>query len=214
MAFVSEMFDQLRDLLSDPGDNQVSFAMKKMYLNLGVTHLWPQIPRMISATAIPIVALTYEYNLSSIVSEHDIISIDIESDNASGSFRRLSYYDLLPGDEDNVSVLRLYSLPTAGATIRIRHTQPIATIVASTYAAAQSEVFLGPDKAIGLPVLYAMGLMAVRRMEDYLDASRQRPANESERVDVSGLLGSSRFWMDEYNSQVLNLARPLPIVED
>lgn len=214
MAYVSEMIDQLRDLLSDPNDMQVSFSTKRMYLNLGISAMWPRIWRIVTASDITVVAETYDYALPAGASEHGIVSIELEDGEALGTYTRLAHYDLLPGDEDTVAMLRLAWLPEAGSLIRYRYVSPITPIVATTYATAASETFVGPDKVLGLPVLYAMGLLAVRRMEDYLDASRQRPSNESDRFDVSSLMSSSRMWMNQFEAQVSAMSRPLPVAED
>lgn len=212
MATVSECFDQLRDLLNDPADTQVAFGTKRLYLNRGIAALWPRVWR-VATTSLALAPATYEYTLPTAVTGGHLLSAEVSTTDGDG-WQRLAYYDILPGDEDQAGLFVLPWEPETGQSVRLRYAARVPTISAATYAAAQAETWLGPDEAVGAPVLYAMGMLSVRRMEDFLDATRQPPANESRDVRESSVLATSRFWMDQFEAQVDALARPLPVAED
>lgn len=212
MAYVSTLFDQLRDLLNDPADTQVAFLTKRLYLNRGIAALWPRIWR-VASEQIALVQDQVEYDVATSVSGGKIVSVEVSTKDGDG-WQRLAYYDLLPGDEDQQAKFVLPWMPDGGQLVRVRYVTPVPLISASTYTAAGSETWVGPDEVIGLPALHAMGMLSIRRLEDYLDANRQRPANEHPDTKETWMLSSSRFWLDQYEAQVDALARPLPVAED
>lgn len=214
MAFVSEMFDQLRDLLNDAADAQVPFATKKLFLNLGIRALFPSVGRIVSAT-ITTSASGRDYSLAAVVADGIIVSVELETALASGVYARFDDYDIISGDEDLAGTFRLTGLyPGDGLNIRIRYFAPIPVIAAASYAAAQSEVWTGPDRVIGLPVLYAMGMCAARRIDDRQDHTTYSTTRALNGVDDQDILISAQSWFGQFSTELLNMERPLPPARD
>lgn len=214
MAFVSELVDQLRDLLNDASDTQVPYATKKIYLNNGINRLWPRIYR-ISSTTITVLTATYDYALPVGAADGLVISVELEG---LYGFTRFVDYDILDGDEDTAGVFRLVRSPDdadlLGYDIRIKYAAPIAQIVASTYAAAVSETWVGPDRARHLAVLYAMSMIAARRIDDRQDHTRYSTTQAMNGVSDNDILQASAYWMGQFESELSQMERPLPIARD
>lgn len=214
MAYVSELFDQLRDLLNDPTDTQVGYSTKKLYLNRGIARLWPKVFK-ITSTTITVAASTYDYTLPVGAADGLILSVELETDSG---YLRFVDYDIMDGDEDAAGVFRLTTSPDAtdllGYDIRIKYAAPVASIVAASYAAAQSEVWSGPDRAMHLPVLYAASMIALRRLDDRQDHTRYSTTQNVNGVSDSDILQSATFWMGQFEQELIDIERPLPIAKD
>lgn len=214
MAFVSEMFDQLRDLLNDATDTQVSFATKKMYLNRGIARLWPRVWRLLTES-FTVTANERNYDLTTGTgpSEGRIVSVEITD--SYGDYQRFENYDILPGDEDRAAVFVLTgALPPAGRTIRIRYGTAVPLIVAASYAAAQSETWVGPDRAIHLPVLYAMAMISARKLDDRQDHTRYSTTQAENGVTDGDIMQSTQLWMGQFELEMTEMEQPLPIAKD
>jgi len=213
MATTSEMFDQLRDLLTDPTDTQVSFATKKLYLNRGIQRLWPKVYR-VASTTINLVAATYDYSLATSVMDGYILSVEVSTVTAGTEFRRFDNYDIVTGDEDLAGVFRLGLHPGDGFIVRIKYAAPLANIAAVDYAAAQAETWVGPDRAIGLPVLYAMGLIAGRKLDDRQDATIYSTTQALNGVTDQDLMAASQMWFAQFELELEAVSRPMPPARD
>lgn len=215
MAFVSDQFDQLRDLLDDTGDTQVSFATKKLYLNRGIARLWPRVWR-IASTTITIATETYDYALPVAVADGHIVAVELSREAGGSEYDRFDSYDIIPGDEDTAGVFRFVPNPEAyiDYTVRIRYVQPCSLITAASYAAAQSETWVGPDRAIGLPVLYAASLIAARRLDNRQDHTRYSTTQAQNGVTDTDIMQSSQYWMSQFELELEDMGRPLPIARD
>jgi hypothetical protein len=215
MAFVSDMVDQLRDLLGDAADAQITYAQKKLWLNRGIRMLWPNIYRVVVDTSITVVAETYDYTLPAAVTDGVILSVEVETGSGDNRFLRLEDYDLIEGDEDQAGVFRFSSLlPEEGADVRIRYAAPIPTISAATYVAAQSETWTGPDRAMDLPVMYAMAMIAGRKIDDRQDHERYSTMQAQNGVTDQDIMASMQLWMGQFELELDKWSRPLPIVRD
>lgn len=215
MAFVSEMFDQLRDLLNDATDAQVTYANKKLWINRGIRRLWPHIYRTVVDTSITVVADTYDYTLPAAVADGVITSVEIETDPGGGQFVRFEAYDIVDGDEDQAGVFRFVNfLPEVGTDIRIRYAAPIPVVAAASYAASQSESWTGPDRALNLPVLYAMAMIAARKLDDRQDHTRYSTTQALNGVTDQDLMAGVQLWMGQFELELDTWSRPLPIVRD
>jgi len=215
MAFVSEMFDQLRDMLNDATDTQISYANKKLWLNRGIRRMWPSVYRIVVDTSITVVADTYDYTLPSAVANGVITAVEIETGNGDNRFLRLEDYDIIEGDEDQTGVIRFTTLlPEAGAEVRIRYAARVSTIVAASYAAAGSEAWTGPDDAMDLPVLYAMAMIAGRKVDDRQDHTRYSTLQALNGVSDQDIMAVYQLWMGQFELELDARSRPLPIVRD
>lgn len=207
------MFDQLRDLLNDGADTQVTYLSKKLYINRGVSRLWPSAYKLVSTT----IALTYdtfEYALAAAVMSGHIVSVEINSASYPTQFSRFDHYDIIPGDEDLAGAIVLNVNPETGSSLRIRYAAPIPLVAATTYAAAQSETWGGPDRYIHLPVLYAMGMIAARKLDDREDHTRMSTVQNENGTDEADIVRTSQLWFGQYELELSDMARPLPVAHD
>lgn len=213
MAFVSEMFDQLRDLLNDASDTQVPFATKKLYINRGIHRLWPRVHRLVTATVTYASAEASAEEITGIA-DGKVLSVEYSSDGDADNYVRESGYDILPSDEDLASYFYPAFTPAAGSSFRIIYAAPIPTISAASYAAAQAESWTGPDRAMNLPVLYAMALIAARRIDDRQDHTRYSTTQAQNGVTDTDIMQSSQFWMGQFELELTEQELVLPVSRD
>lgn len=213
MAFVSEIFDELRDLLTDPADSQVTFATKKLYVNHAIARMWPKV-YSIASTNVALTAGTYEYALGAAVVDGMILSVEINTLVDTLTYHRFDRYDVIPGDEDLAGKLVLIDNPVTGTTIRIRYAAPIPQVSAASYAAAQSETWSGPDRALRCPVAYAMSRCTLRKLDDRQDTLRYSTTQATNGVTDQDIIAAAQNWMAEFELELDNLERPLPPARD
>ena len=215
MAFVSELFDTMRDLLNDPTDTQVTFALKKLYLNRGIARLWPHVWRVVENTSVTVVDGVYDYSVAVAVMDGMVLSVELETGNATGYYERFDGYDIIQGDEDQAGVFRFtVGLPAVGSRVRIRYAAPPSLITAANYAAAGSEAWTGPDRAMGIPVYYAMSLSAARKVDDRQDALTYNTVVAENGVQDSDIMAASQMWMGQFELELAEFDRPMPIARD
>lgn len=214
MAFVSDLFDQLRDILNDASDTQVPFATKKLYLNRGIARLWPRV-WLLDEQGITLVAGQREYNLSIAVAKGHVVSVEYLPEGEADDAFRFTDYDIIPGDEDELGYFRLPVAPSSSSDlIRLKVALPVPQIVAASYAAAQSEMWAGPDRAMGLPVLYALGLIAARRLDDRQDHTRYSTTQALNGVTDNDVMTASAMWFGQFAEELADIEMPLPIAKD
>lgn len=216
MAFVSEMVDQLRSLLNDAADTQVTYATKKLFLNRGISLLWPAVRRVTSYTQ-TLTQSDVSYSLPAAIADGYILSVELSTDNPPDIYVRLQNYDVLPGDEDQASFLYIGDarLVADGVrTLRVTYAAPIPLIAAASYAASQSETFLGPDRALHLPVLYAMGMLTQGKIDDRQDTLRYSTTQATNGVTDTDILSAAQVWLNQFYAELEQLTRPLPPTRD
>ena len=215
MAFVSELFDELRLLLNDAADTQVPFATKKLFLNRGIARMWPAIYR-VSTQTFTLVANQADYSLPVGVADGLVISVELSRDATGVEFNRFNGYDIIDGDEDAAGVLRVNINTTTYAdyVVRIKYVAPVPLIAAASYAASQSETWNGPDRAIGLPVLYAMSLISASKLDDRQDTNRYNTTQALNGVTDDDIIRSSQMWIGQFEIELAALERPLPPARD
>jgi hypothetical protein len=215
MAFVSEMVDQLRALLNDPADAQVSFLNKKLYLNRGIARLWPHIWRSVSITITPTAATTFDYTITvpwSAAAEYKVLSVEVAD--SDGNRTRFADYDIIPGDEDLTAIFRFASIPPAAGTVYLRVASAIPLIAAASYAAAGSETWTGPDRALYLPVLYAMSMVSGAKVDDRQDHTRYSTTQAMNGITEADLQSTMSMWMGQFELELLEQSRPYPPARD
>lgn len=211
MAFTSELFDQMRDLLDDASDTQVSFATKKLFLNRGIAKMWPRV-YMLDIHSETLATDVYDYTIASGLSDGMAVSAEISTESGGTEYIRYENYQILPGDEDQSAVLRLTgSHPGDGFIIRIRYTAAIPQIAAADYAAAQAETWAAPDRVIGLPVLYAMGMATIRKLDNRQDHTRMSTTQALNGVTDQDIMAAAQMWFGQFEAELDDLERPLPI---
>jgi hypothetical protein len=213
VAYVSQCFDELRALLADPNDAKLSFDTKKLFLNRGIDRLWPRLWR-VTETGYYLPAGERMVNLGGDDRRGRIIGVWWEDH--TGQRYRIGRFDVIAGDEDQNAALRLAGPVSASTaqTVYVRAAVPIVQIGAASYVAAQSEVWTGPDKAIELPVFWAMGLAAMRRLDDRQAFSRYSTTRALNGVDDRDIVDASSYWFSEFWRGVAELEVPLPPTTD
>lgn len=213
MAFVSELFDTVRDLTNDATDAQVTFALKKLYLNNGISRLWPNVWSVKTLTQ-ALTLDTYEYSAPVGLVDGHLISVELNSVEDPLVFRRFGGYDIIAGDEDIAGFIVLSSNPRTGTSLRLRYAAPVTQIAAASYAAAQSEVWTGPDRAMGIPVHYAMSMITARKADDRQDTLRYSTTQAANGVTDNDIMSLSQMWMGQFELELSAFDRPLPIAKD
>lgn len=212
--FVSEMYDQLRDLLNDSDDSSVAFATKKLYLNRGIARLWPVVWQVATET-ITLVDDQYDYTMPSEALEGMVLSVEVTTEENGTEFVRYDDYDILYGDFNTDGTFRLTSVhPGADFDIRIQYAVAPALLVGATYAALQAETWTGPDRAIGLPVLYAMGMLTIRKLDDRQDTLRYSTTQATNGVTDQDIMGAAQMWFAQFEAELESFRRPMPPSRD
>ena len=212
--FVSEMIDQLRDLLNDATDTQVPYATKKLYLNRGIARLWPTI-YYLDEQSISLDAGVREYLIQTDLAKGQIVSIWYDPTGLSSNYNvRLGDYDIIDGDAGEYGYIRIPFVPNDGDTLTMKIAYEVPLITAASYAAAQAEVWIGPERAIGLPVLYAMGMIAARKLDDRQDSSRYSTTQALNGVTDNDLMTTSAMWFGQFAEELAAMEMPLPIARD
>ncbi len=214
MAFVSELFDQMRDLLNDSGDTQVPFATKKLFLNRGIARMWPKVWRLTTIT-FTTTDDTLDYTIPwAIASDYEVVAVELD-DPVTGMRTRFDEYDIIPGDEDLTAIFRFTSgYPPADGDVYLRVAAAIPFIAAASYAAAQSETWTGPDRLMGIPVWYAMSLATARKLDDRQDTNRYSTLVAENGVTDENITATSQTYMGQFELELAEADRPLPIARD
>ncbi len=217
MATTATMFDQLRDLLGETaGDSQVSFALKKLWLNRGIAMLWPDIYQIVEYDTIITADGTMDYILPEAIQDGFVTSVEISMPGTSGDeYQRMANYDIIDGDEDIGGIFRITGYyPGDDLVVRIRYAAPIPPIESDSLAEAQLETFQGPDRARFLPVFYAMSMITSRKLDDRQDTYRYSTTQATNGVSDTDIMDAARFWMNQFELETEKLSRPLPIAKD
>lgn len=202
---VSEMFDQLSDLLEayQPVDTQsATFDMKRHYLSMGQYAMWPRIFRTVSLEQ-AIVEGQNEYPFPDEVAQGRLVYVETKTNETDAVYGMVpdDWYDIIPGPTDS---LRLHGMPNdtlIGGSFRFTATSPLLAIAAVDETAAETEEFSGPDYSVEGPALYAMNRITARGLHSRLDYTRQ--SVELQRAAIPNeLMASSVFWLDEFERRV------------
>jgi hypothetical protein len=216
MAFVSELFDQMRDLLNDASDTQVPFATKKLFLNRGIARMWPKVWRIVSIT-FQTADDTLDYTITvpwSNASDYHVLSVEL-TDPDSGLRSRFDDYDIIQGDEDLSAIFRFTSsYPPELGDVYIRVATAVPYITAASYAAAQSETWVGPDRTMSIPVWYAMSLATIRKLDDRQDTNRYSTMVAENGVTDNDIISASQTYMGQFELELAEADVPLPIARD
>lgn len=216
MAFVSELFDQMRDLLNDATDTQVTFATKKLFLNRGIARMWPRVWRLVVITIVTSDD-TLDYTITvpwTGASDYEVIFVELD-DPDTGMRTRFDEYDIIQGDEDLTAIFRFTDgYPPEAATVYLRVATAIPFITAASYAASQSEAWTGPDRAMSLPVWYAMSMATLRKLDDRQDTNRYSTLVAENGVTDNDIITASQTYMGQFELELSEADRPLPIARD
>jgi len=214
MATTASMIDELRELLNDATDTQVTFPTKIRYLNRGIKAMWPKVYRVVSTTSAVLVLNQEEYAVPAGNLAGLILAVDLETELASGLYRRLDHYDVVPGAAGSTAIIRVSFLPTAidaGRKLRIVSAERITLLAAASYAAAGSENYDGPAGTEGIPVLYAMHMATSRSLDDRIDYTRLSTTQGQNGVDDASIMQVAQLWYAEFQQELDAVDMPFPI---
>ena len=211
MSFAGDMIDDLRDRLNDVGDTQVPFLTKLRFLNRGQAAMFPRIFKMVRDNTLLVVANQYEYAFPAGVGTGKVLTVEIETASASARYTPLQRYDIIPSLTSPTLVVLDPTLPSAaGAKFRITTADRMTPFVAANYAASQSETYTGPAGTEELPVLYAMGLVTARALDDRMDYTRYSATQQNATVGPNDIMQVSQFWFSQFELLLERLQMPFP----
>jgi hypothetical protein len=214
-VYHSEQLDQIRDLLVDPTDTQVTFDMKVHYLNQGMRAMWPRVYQVVTDGTTQFVDDTYEYTVPAAVRSGHYVQLEKSKADDDDYFYKMDYedYRILPkaGGADTLILGFDPGSVWEDGYVRITAAVPLTAYTAANYTAAQSEAYTGPDYTAEAPVLYAMSrIMAIpldKRM-GYEQYSLQRGNGAASPQEI---LAASAYWLDEFERRLDEWKMPLPV---
>lgn len=206
MALCSDLLADLNDLINDATNAQIPEATKIRYLNHGIRAMYPKIYKTVRDTTVVLVADTYEYNIPSAVGSNTMgLRVEIETGVATGRYDAAANYYVIPGLTDPILQLGGGALPApAGSRVRFTAAKQL------TEFATSSSSYDGPTGTEQLPVLYALGMVASRTMDDRLDHRRYPTITGANGVTPTDLQNASTFWFSQFELLLDRRAMPLP----
>jgi len=213
-VYHSEQIDQLRDLLVDPTDSQVSYDMKMFYLNQAMRAMYPRVFRIATDATQQWVDDQYYYTIPAAVRGGSMFLIETSTATDDDYFRPLDFdeYDILPGTAgaDILSVTWDPGDTYADGYIRYHTAVPATPYVAASYGAAGSEVYTYPDYTMEGPVLYAMSRIMAVPLDRRMDYTRSSVQNQNRGASPQEIVAVSAYWLDEFERRVEEWRMALP----
>ena len=215
-VYNSDLVDQLRDLLEDAGDSQVTYLRKRWYLNAGMRAMWPRVHQVVSDATQTFTSGTYEYTIPAAVRGGRMLTIEKSKSTDTDFFYMMDYddYEIKHGPGGaNVVVLKWDPGSTWGNTGLIRYTTalPLTAFAAADYAAAASEAYTGPDYTAEGPVLYAMSRIAAIPLDDRMNYGRLSVQQQNRAASPQEHLAVSAYWLDEFERRVDEWRMAMPV---
>ncbi len=213
-VYHSEQTDQLRDLLVDPTDIQVSFDMKMHYLNAGMRAMFPRVYRIAVDSTDQWEDDVFYYPVPAAVRGGLLYLIEKSTAADDDYFVPLDYdeYDIQPGAA-GADVLSITWDPTTiyeDGYIKYHAAVPATKYSAADYAAAGSEVYTYPDHTVEGPVLYAMSRIMAIPLDERMDYGRMSLSPQNRSATPQDILGASAYWLDEFERRVEEWRLALP----
>lgn len=211
MSFAGDMIDDLRDRLTDPVDAQVPFATKLRFLNRGQAAMFPRIFRLVRDNTLALISGQFEYTFPAGVGTGKVLTVEVETGLTTARYIPLSEYDIVHSLTAPILTLMDIALPSSvGAKLRITTADRLTPIVAASYAASQAVTYSGPDGTEELPVLYAMGLITSRPLDDRMDYTRYA-ATQSNGAGPDDIMQVSQFWFAQFELLLDRFSMPYPV---
>jgi len=214
-TYNSDQIDQLRDLLEDAADSQITFLRKQWYLNAGMRAMWPRIHQIVTDSTDQFIDDTYEYTIPATVRGGRMVLIEKSNATDDDFFYPFDYdeYEVKHG-AGGADVLVLKFDP--GSTwedgyLRYTAALPLTAYASANYTAAQSEVYTGPDYTVEGPVLYAMSRIGAIPLDDRMDYGRLSVQAQNRSATPQEHLAVSAYWLDEFERRVDEWKMALPV---
>ena len=213
-TFHAEQTDQLRDLLVDPTDTQVSFALKMHYLNMGMRAMFPRVYRVAVDSTDQWVDDVFYYNVPATVRGGLLYLIEKSTDADDDYFIPMDYdeYDIQPGaaGADILAITWDPGSTYATGFIKYHAVLPATTYTAANYSAAGTEAYTYPDHTVEGPVLYAMSRIMAIPLDKRMDYGRTSLQAANRAATPQDILGVSAYWLDEFERRVEEWRLVLP----
>lgn len=213
-VYHAAQIDQLRDLLVDPTDTQVSFAMKRHYLNAGMRAMYPRVFRIVTDATDQWEDDVYYYTLPSAVQGGHLFLVEASKASDDDYFRPLDFneYDIIPGPAgaDVLSITWDPGNTYEDGYIRYHSAMPAVPYVAADYDSAGSELYTYPDYTAEGPVLYAMSRIMAVPLDRRMDYTRHSVQNMNRAATPQEIVSVSAYWLDEFERRVEEWRMALP----
>ena len=205
-VYESAQIDQLRDLLEDAADSQISFLRKQYYLNQGIRAMWPRVYQIVADATTQFVDDQYEYTIPAAVRNGRYILFEKSTAADDDYFYPMDYEDfkIKPG-AGGADILQLGFDPNStweDGYIRITAALPLTAYAAATYTASQTTAYTGPDVTAEGPVLYAMSRIAAIPLDDRMDYGRFSVQAQNRAASPQEHLAVSAYWLDEFERRL------------
>lgn len=206
MTTCQDMLDDLDDRLGAVSAAAITEARKIVALNHGIRAMWPRLYRVVRDDSLLLVDDQVEYELPVAISPvAQILRVDMETEQASGLFYRLTDYEVVRAAE--VPLLDVGDCGVtseAGSKLRVTVAQPITAFAAST------DTYDGPAGTEELPVWYAQGVIFGRRLEPRADHRRYPSVTGQNGVETDDIMAMSQFAFAQFELLLDRFAMPLP----
>lgn len=213
-VYHSEQTDQLRDLLEDAADSQVTFARKMAYLNAGMRAMWPRVFQIVSDSTTQFVDDQFEYTIPATVRGGRYVLFEKSTAADDDYFYPMNYddYKILPqaGGADKIILGFDPGSQWEDGYIRITSAQPLTAYTAASYIAAGSEVYTGPDYTSEGPVLYAMSRISAIPLDQRVDYGRMSVQDQNRAATSGELITVAAYWLDEFERRLEEWRMALP----
>lgn len=207
-----DLLDDLRDFLKDEDDTEITATRKTRYLNRGLRAMYPKVYRAGWDDSLLLAADVWEYPVPVSLISSTITSVEVETSDTSNRFIPLYDYTVLRADTGSVLRLNDVSLPSSvGARVRFRTAAPLPEFDPSD-PVDDAQLYGGPPGTEELPLLYAMGLAAGRRVDQRLDFTRYSTTQAVNGVSENDLILAARTWFEQFELLLDRWAMPMPWV--
>lgn len=211
MATLQTLLDDLNDRLGEANNAAGAGEPAKIrWLNQGINAMWPNFYEIVSDSTLEFVADQRDYALpSGFLDRAKVYSVEIESADGNGLYFPTDDFDYFAGISATETVGGILSLRTVngyavGAKIRVKAIQPL-----DNYAAAATTITL-PVRAYELPVLYALGIEASRKIAGRTKYQRYTTTVTQNGVDINEVMNSGQYWFAQFELMCERLAMPWP----
>ena len=209
MATLADMLADLNDRINDTGDSQVDKPTKVRYLNHGIRATWPRLYRTERDDSTILAVDTVEYAIPAAVgSNSKILRVERETADGSGIYSLLMNYSMVPGLTDPLIIL-----DSAPSSAQIGGKLRVTAAVRLTALAVDADVYDGPAGTEELPVLYALGLVMQRGLDDRIDHRRYSTTGNANGVGPDQIMTASQFAFAQFELLLERFAMPLPTEE-
>lgn len=196
------LVDQLRDMLDDGADEKLTVALKIAFLNRGLAAMFPSVYQPVVDASLALADDTFEYAVPAAVSGAKVVGVYVEQ-SVGGRYVPLGGYYLVPGSPAQLILTTPHLPAEAGSHIRFLAAGRLTPFV------GVADAYTGPDGTEGLPVLYAMGLAAAKRLDPRLDYRRYSTLANG--IDETVLMTASRYWFDQFEAELARAEMALPV---